>query len=975
VKILPDIRLPLGLLAVLAAGFSPAVAEELLPADRPIAEVIDQYVGLKLKKAAVAPAPQTDDATLVRRLTLDLAGRIPTRAEVQAYLDSKVPDKRARLIERLMASPEYVRHSATEFDALLRSGNDQAPSVRNYLITALKENRPWDRMFRELLGVQPDPLRPDHFVLKRLGDVDVLTRDVSSVFFGLNVMCAQCHKHPYISSITQDYYHGMKSFFARSIDFQGDLWEKQYALMQYKAKGGQVRTPKLMFLSGTVIDEPETRAPDLAKAVQEETKQIEELRKNFAKNKAYPAKPAFSYREQLVRVALLPTERDQLARSLVNRLWYRFHGHGLVMRLDQMHAGNPPSHPELLQWLARDFIAHNYDLRRLVQGMVSSQTYSRGSRWDGGNPPALDLFAVANLRPLSPMQFGVSQLLIDPDGQLVDDLSGGAAKWEKLEAEAQKLFGSLIEQPQDGLQINVAEALKLSNDEALLRLLGNRLVSQLLKTKDRRQQIELAVWTILSRPPTEEEVKVLSSYLARREGNEEDRARLAREAQQQREDVERARAHAVALETEIAQLTGRHRDAGIRASLAQTERFITAAAEWQLEARDNKNTLEAVAVRHSLDVGLLRRWDAYLSRPVGVGTTPAPDAAAVKKGLYTTKLTQVRGQKSVNGWGSDATPWLMANSSEQPIRLGTLTLPPRSVSTHPAPTRAAAVGWIAPAAGVVRVAGKLTDIDPNCGNGIAWSVEVLRDGGKQVLASGTIDNGKAATITADTVPALAEIKVQPGDLISLIVDAREQNHACDSTHVEFVVGELGGKARKWDLAADVVDTIHAGNPHADGQGNAAVWHFYAVSPPGSLPQARPSIPAGSALSRWSEQLGRLRQARQPDPAAREELARLIRETHKLLTTSAAPAKGDPNAILLRELVSPEGPLFGGIDFSAALDAGAKAKLNTLNAELVQARRSAARPILMVATAETQLQKGLQQMVWALLAGAEFRFNH
>jgi Protein of unknown function (DUF1549) len=119
---------------------------------------------------------------LLRRLTLDLAGRIPTCAEAKAYVESKDPDKRAKLLERLMASPEYVRHAATEFDTLLRSANDRARSLRPYLLVALKENRPWDRMFRELMGTEPDPNDPDQFVLSRLDDLNRLTRDVSTAF-------------------------------------------------------------------------------------------------------------------------------------------------------------------------------------------------------------------------------------------------------------------------------------------------------------------------------------------------------------------------------------------------------------------------------------------------------------------------------------------------------------------------------------------------------------------------------------------------------------------------------------------------------------------------------------------------------------------------------------------------------------------------------------------------------------------------
>ncbi len=596
-------------LATLLALSSTAAANDLLPPDRPIPDVIDHYIALKVKQAGVAPAPQADDAALLRRLTLDLAGRIPSAAEARTFIESKDHDKRATLTDRLLASPDFVRHSATEFDTLLQNGSGHAPSLRPYLLTALRENRPWDRMFRELLGVVPDPTRPDQFVLKRLGDLDVLTRDVTSVFFGVNVMCAQCHRHPYVTSITQDYYYGMKGFFARSIEFQGELRERQYALVQYKSRTGEVRTPKLMFLSGAVIDEPKPDGPDINKLIQEESKRIEELRKTFAQARKYPDKPNFSYREQLAEIALRPAERDRLARSIVNRLWYRFHGCGLVMRLDQMHAKNPPNHPELLDWLARDLIAHNYDLRRLVRGLVASLTYSRSSRWDRGEAPSPDLFAVANLRPLTPMQFGLSALLASNPDALAATLAPEARdrEIERLEGEARRTFGSLIEQPQDGLQINVSEALRLSNDEAVLRLLGDRLVAQLVKSGDRRRQVETAVWTVLSRPPTDGEVQVLGDYVARHTAGDAERARLAREGRDRREAIERARLRTAQIEKDSADVVNRHRDAAMKSALAQTEQYLATAAE-------KTGNAEAVAAR-----GDWMRTSCGIGRPISGG--------------------------------------------------------------------------------------------------------------------------------------------------------------------------------------------------------------------------------------------------------------------------------------------------------------------------------------------------------------------
>jgi hypothetical protein len=508
------LRILPAIVGLFLAGASSSGAEPLLPSDRPMAAVIDHYIDARLHQAKVQPAPPTDDHTVVRRLYLDLAGRIPTADEARAYAQSSDADKRARLIDALLRSPEYIRHNASEFDQLLRCDNPDAPSVRPYLLVAFRENRPWDRMFAELLGVSPDPARPEQFVVKRLKDTDMLARDVSSIFFGLNISCAQCHRHPHIKALTQDYFYGMKAFFARSYDFQGMLLERQHAQpVQYKAKDGAVRQVAPMFLDGTKVDVPPDTAADLAKSIQDETKQIQDLAKNYAKTKELPATSEFNLRSHLAELALRDDNRERFARSIVNRLWYRFYGHGLVMRLDQMHAKNEPSHPELLAWLSRDFIAHDYDLARLIRGLVSSNAYARSSRWDGKEPPAPELFAVANLRPLTPRQWAVSHRVASNPARLKPGMTDKLL--DTLEAEA-GAFGTLIEQPREDLQIGISESMKLSNDAHLVRFTGDQLVPLLTKLPDRRRQVEEAVWTVLSRPPTAAEVELLESYLEKR---------------------------------------------------------------------------------------------------------------------------------------------------------------------------------------------------------------------------------------------------------------------------------------------------------------------------------------------------------------------------------------------------------------------------------------------------------------------------
>ena len=190
-----------------------ATAADLLAPDRPIAEVVDHYIDEALRKEAIKPAPMADDATLIRRLTLDLAGRIPTAAESRAFVESTDPDKRARLVDRLMASPGFVRHQATELDTMLMAGSKG--SLRDYLVKAVGENRPWDRIFRELmLPDQTDKAQKvaAEYLRQRVKDLDRLTADVSSTFFGVNISCAQCHDHPLVRDWKQDHFYGMKSF-------------------------------------------------------------------------------------------------------------------------------------------------------------------------------------------------------------------------------------------------------------------------------------------------------------------------------------------------------------------------------------------------------------------------------------------------------------------------------------------------------------------------------------------------------------------------------------------------------------------------------------------------------------------------------------------------------------------------------------------------------------------------------------------
>src|SRR5262249_47757894 len=157
-------------------------------------------------------------------------------------------------------------------------------------------------------------------------------------------------------------------------------------------------------------------------------------------------------------------------------------------------------------------------------------------------------------------------------------------------------------------------------------------------------------------------------------------------------------------------------------------------------------------------------------------------------------------------------------------------------------TEFVAVAWKSPVVAEVRVAVRVTHAHPACGNGVAWWLEHRRAGRATVLGEGAIDLGKEAR------PAPRTIKVEKGDQVVLAVDAREANHVCDLTEIYFVLTEAARGGKSWSLAADVADTVLAGNPHADRHGNADAWSFVRGASKGGKVRSA-LVPTGSVLDR------------------------------------------------------------------------------------------------------------------------------
>ena len=281
------------------------------------------------------------------------------------------------------------------------------------------------------------------------------------------------------------------------------------------------------------------------------------------------------------------------------------------------------------------------------------------------------------------------------------------------------------------------------------------------------------------------------------------------------------------------------------AVLPELDKYLVAANQFAHRPTDHRGqTAAQFAGGQKLNAYALSRWVAMLDSN--------GDGSASADKLLAEPLRDVGGVHGLNGWrnpGPSGTPIALANPTDQPIAVSTFTLPPHSVTVHPSPTSAAAVGWKSPVSGSVRVEGRIIDGDPNCGDGVDWRL-CLRgaDGSRQIVA-GAIPNGGAQALTdAAGAAQLADVQVKAGDTLEAAIGPKGE-YSCDTTVVELRIVERDGAQRSWDLARDVSgDILGVGksNLHADSFGNLGVWRFYET--PIELP---PSLPPRSSLWAWA----------------------------------------------------------------------------------------------------------------------------
>jgi hypothetical protein len=481
----------------------------------------EQIDALVLARAAGRPvAPPADDAEFLRRVYLDFAGHIPPTADLRAFLADKSANRRTQVIDRLLAGPEYPRRMQELFHVMLMERLGDNAEWAEYLHTAFQANRTWDIMAREILAGEPKTEAERgavFFYAKRLEnygqnpvDYPALTRDVGRLFLGLDLQCAQCHDHRVIKDYKQHDFQGLFAFF-QNVGLQD---AKKPAIAE------KPTTQKLAFQSvfNKVPKETGPRIPGGKELDVPAFRKGDEFVKPPDPKTKSPGVLKFSPLSKLAEQ--LPTsDNAAFARNMANRLWFMLMGRGLVHPLDLHHSANPPSHAELLDLLAREFVDHKFDMKWLLREIALSATYQRSSVLPAGAdkmPPSS--FLVAIERRLSAEQLLGSFLEAIGEGSLLQ----GQSPPEAARAKFVKAFANSARDAEVEPDASLRAALFLLNDDTILGWLAPKpgnLVDRLTRIEQPEQLAAELYLSVLSRAPNVEELAEVKDHLTKYAGS------------------------------------------------------------------------------------------------------------------------------------------------------------------------------------------------------------------------------------------------------------------------------------------------------------------------------------------------------------------------------------------------------------------------------------------------------------------------
>ena len=448
---------------------------------------IDQLVGKKLNQLRILPSGLCTDEEFLRRVTIDIAGQLPTEEQYNQFMTDQADDKRSALIERLLGQKEFSEIWAMKFAQLLMIKSSNQVSYKSaflynqWLTDKFAKNVPIDKMVRELLGATGGTFSnpaTNYYQIER----DTLKRaeNVAQVFMGIRTQCAQCHNHP-LDRWTMDDYYGFAAFFCQTGTKNAEDYREKIV---YDRRSGEVKHPVSgqtmmpQFLGGEPVD---TKGQD---------------------------------RRVVMAEWLTSPENPYFSTSIANRVWAHFMGVGTVDPVDDIRVSNPPTNPELFQELGNKLAEYNFDFRQLVRDICNSQAYQRSASPNESNRTDTRNYAYAVVRriPAEMMLDCVSQVTNTnekfrglPLGARAVQIADGRTSTYFLDT-----FGRAPRETvcdcEASTDPSLSQALHLLNGSSTNgKITQGKVVSELLEGSTPEQALDRLYVRCLSRYPTEAE--------------------------------------------------------------------------------------------------------------------------------------------------------------------------------------------------------------------------------------------------------------------------------------------------------------------------------------------------------------------------------------------------------------------------------------------------------------------------------------
>ena len=458
---------------------------------------LDVHVQSKLDKMNLQASAVADDATFLRRITLDLVGRLPRVGEARTFLKDTAPDKRARLVDALLEKPEFADFWALKWADMLRVDrlvldHHSAHDYHAWIRAAMAENRPLDVFARELITAQgPLQEQPAGYFFKVAKKPGEMAASLSQVFLGVRINCAECHQHP-TDRWTQRDYHGMRAFFEQ---------------VSYKKAGGG---EALVIQGNPQVKHPRTK----------------ELVQPYALGTAMPDSAPEGDRRAALAEWMTAPDNPWFARNMANRLWAHFMGRGIVEPVDDFRATNPPSNPALLDALTKHLVESRFDARALIRLITASRTYQLTATPNATNSNDVQNFSRSLFRrlPAESLLDAVCDVTAVPEK--FNGIPSNTRAVELWDSQQQHYFLKLFGRParatpcvcERSAGASISQALHLMNSPNMQNKLahaGGR-IAQLVSMTD--SQIIEELWlTCFSRFPDEKERQEAMEHLSSRQ--------------------------------------------------------------------------------------------------------------------------------------------------------------------------------------------------------------------------------------------------------------------------------------------------------------------------------------------------------------------------------------------------------------------------------------------------------------------------